>query len=157
MGDAERPDVKAPVKPLVEEDGAEYAALGLLGSTLYVKTDENAPNHKIISIDLNNPRREAWKTVIPEAKDAMRIATLFIGQIVVEYLSDVQSRLAVFDAAGRPQGEIALPDAGSVTGVGGQRSGRIFFEFSSPLSADGVPLQPAGRQGRRIRSAKRAD
>ena len=133
MGDAERPDVKAPVKPLVEDGGAEYTALGQLGSTLYVRTDENAPNRKIISIDLNNPRREAWKTVIPEAKDAMRIATLFIGQIVVEYLSDVQSRLAVFDAAGRPQGEIALPDAGSVTGVGGQRSGRIFFEFSSPL------------------------
>src|SRR5918992_770140 len=133
MGDPARPDVKAPVKPVVEDDGAEYTALGYAGSTLYVKTDENAPNRKIIAIDLRNPRRETWKTVIPETKDAIRIASLFTGQLVVEYLSDVQSRLALFDTAGRPQGEIALPDAGSVTGLGGQRSGRIFFEFTSPL------------------------
>jgi prolyl oligopeptidase len=133
MGDPARPDVKAPVKPLVEDDGAEYTALGYAGSTLYVKTDENAPNRKIIAIDLRDPRRETWKTVIPEAKDAIRIANLFTGQLVVEYLSDVQSRLAVFDTAGRPQGEIPLPDAGSITGLGGQRSGRIFFEFTSPL------------------------
>ena len=133
MGDPERPDVKAPVKPLVEDDGAEYTALGYVGSTLYVKTDENAPNRKIIAIDLRNPRRETWKTLIPEAKDAIRIASFFGERIVIEYLSDVQSRLAVFDTAGRAQGEIALPDAGSVTGLGGQRSGRIFFEFTSPL------------------------
>jgi prolyl oligopeptidase len=133
MGDAEQPDVTAPVKPLVEDDGAEYAALGQLGSTLYVKTDENAPNGKIIAIDLRNPRRETWKTVIPEGKDAIRIASLFGEGIVVEYLSDVQSRLAVFDRSGQPQSEIPLPDAGSITGVGGQRSGRIFFTFTSPL------------------------
>lgn len=133
MGDPERPDVRAAVKPLVEDDGAEYSALGQLGSTLYVKTDENAPNGKIVSIDLRNPRRETWKTVIPEAKDAIRIASLFGEGIVVEYLSDVQSRLALFDRSGRQQSQIPLPDAGSITGVGGQRSGRIFFTFTSPL------------------------
>ena len=133
MGDPERPDVRAPVKPLVEDDGAEYAALGHIGPTLYVKTDENAPNGKIIGIDLRNPRRATWKTVIPESKDAMRIASVFAEGIVVEYLSDVQSRLAIYDRSGVPQSEIPLPAVGSITGLGGQRSGRIFFTFTSPL------------------------
>ena len=155
MGDPERPDVKAPVKPLVEADGAEYTALGHLGPTLYVKTDENAPNGKIIAIDLRNPRRETWRTVIPEAKDAIRIASVFGEGIVVEYLSDVQSRLAVFDRSGQPQSEIPLPDAGSITGVGGQRSGRIFFTFTSPLYQPTL-FQYNPRTARSPRSNRRA-
>lgn len=133
LGDPQKPDVRAAVKPLAETDGTDYSVLASVGPVVYVRTDDGAPNRRIIAIDLRDPRREAWKTVVPEAKDAMRIASYFTGRLVVEYLSDVQSRLALFDLDGRSQGEIKLPDAGSVTGVGGQRSGRIFFEFTSPL------------------------
>jgi prolyl oligopeptidase len=88
----------------------------------------------VIAIDTRDPRREAWKTVVPEATEAIRLVGFYAEQLVVEYLSDAQSRLAVFDrASGRPQGEIALPDAGTITGMGGQRSGYVFYEFTSPL------------------------
>jgi prolyl oligopeptidase len=133
LGDPQQPNVRAPMKPLVEDEGSEYTALGSLGPLVYVKTDENAPNRKIIAIDTRDPRRETWKTVVPEGKDAIRFVGFYAERFVVEYLSDVQSRLAVFDRNGQPQGEIPLPDAGSITGLGGQRSGYIFYEFTSPL------------------------
>lgn len=133
LGDPQKPDVRAAVKPVAENDGTDYTVLGSAGAVVYVRTDDGAPNRRVIAIDLRDPRREAWKTVIPEAKDAIRFASYFGGRLVVEYLSDVQSRLAVFDLDGRAQGEIPLPDAGSISGLGGQRSGRIFFEFTSPL------------------------
>ena len=133
LGDPHQPDVRAPMKPLVEEDGAEYTALGNLGPLVYVKTDDNAPNRKIVAIDTRDPRREAWKTVVPEGKDAIRFVGFYAERFVVEYLSDVQSRLAIFDRTGRSESEIPLPDAGSVVGLGGQRSGYVFYEFTSPL------------------------
>ena len=133
FGDPEKPDVRAAVKPLAENPGMDYTVLGSVGPIVYVRTDDAAPNRRIIAIDLREPRREAWKTVVPEGKEAMRFASLFGGRLAVEYLADVQSRLALFDLEGRSQGEIPLPDVGSVTAVGGQRSGRIFFHFTSPL------------------------
>ena len=133
LGDPVQPDVRAPMKPLADEDGAEYTALGHLGPIVYVKTDDSAPNRKIIAIDTRDPRREVWKTVVPEGKDAIRFVGFYAERFVVEYLSDVQSRLAVFDRTGRAHGEIPLPDAGSVVALGGQRSGYVFYEFTSPL------------------------
>jgi prolyl oligopeptidase len=134
LGDPQQPDVSAAVKPLVENEATEYTALGHLGPLIYVKTDDQAPNRKIIAIDARDPRREAWKTIVPEGRDAIRAVGFYAEHLVVEYLSDVQSRLALFDRkSGQAQGEIALPDAGAVTGIGGQRSGYIFYEFTSPL------------------------
>ena len=134
LGNARRPNVRAAVKPLVEEDGKEYWPLGNDGPLLYVRSDDGASNRRIIGIDMREPRRAAWKTLVPEAKDAIRFADFIAGRIVVEYLTDAQSRLALFDAAGRPRGDIALPEAGSIVGLDGrQASGTIYYEFTSPL------------------------
>ena len=156
LGDPQQPDVRAAVKPLAETDGAEYTALGHVGPLIYVKTDDGAPNRKIVAIDARDPRREAWRTVVPEGKEPIRFVGFYADHLLVEYLSDVQSRLALFDRrTGQPQGEISLPDTGSVSGIGGQRSGYIFYEFSSPLhrptlfaydpkTRQSLPFEPPG-------------
>jgi prolyl oligopeptidase len=134
LGDARRPNVRAAVKPVVEDDGREYWPMGNDGPVLFVRTDEGASNRKIIGIDVRDPRRAAWKTLVPESKDAIRFADFIAGRFVVEYLSDAQTRLALFDAAGRPRGDIALPEAGSLVALEGrQSSNTIFYEFTSPL------------------------
>ena len=46
------------------------------------------------------------------------------GRIVAQYLVDVQSRLLLFDLDGTPQGEIALPGAGTVGGSADARTRR---------------------------------
>ena len=133
LGDPQKPEVGAVVTPLAENDSMDYTVLGSAGPVVYVRTDDAAPNRRIIAIDVRDPRREAWRTVVPEAKEAIGFASYFTGRLAVEYLSDVQSRLALFGVDGRPQGDIPLPDVGSITAVGGHRSGRILFEFTSPL------------------------
>ena len=134
LGDPLRPNMRAAVKPLVDEESAEYWPLGNAGPVVFVRTDEDASNRKIIAIDLRDPRRAAWKTVVPEGKDAMRFSDLIADRIVIEYLSDAQTRLALFDRAGKPRGEIALPEPGAIMGLQGrERAGPIFYEFTSPL------------------------
>jgi prolyl oligopeptidase len=133
LGRPRAPQIDAPVKPLLEADDAEYAPIGNKGATLYLRTDKDAPNRKIVTLDINNPTA-ARRTVVPERKDAIESVAVVGERIVAHYLADVQSRLAVFDLDGGAVGEVALPGAGSVTEIRGrQDSPDVWYSFSSPL------------------------
>ena len=135
LGAPLRPTVSAPVKPVVEEDGAEYAPFGNTGSMLLVRSDRDAPNRKVLGIDLAHPDPASWKTLVPEQKEALETVA-FLGQrIVGEYLVDVQSRVRIYQADGRPDGDLTLPGTGVLAGVGGREdSPTLFYAFTSPLS-----------------------
>jgi prolyl oligopeptidase len=134
MGDPKTPNVSAPVKPVVEEDGAEHSVIGNVGSVFYVRTDRDAPNRKLVTIDLADPERSAWKTVLPEAKESLETVALIGGRIVAEHLVDVQSRVTLYGLDGKPDGELPLPGAGTLAGLSGREDApTIFFGFSSPL------------------------
>ena len=78
----------------------------------YLRSDKDAPNRKIIAVDLDESRPAAWKTIVPERKEAIENVAVIGGRIVAQYLVDVQSRLLLFDLDGTPQGEVAVPGAG---------------------------------------------
>lgn len=134
LGDPKAPNIGAPVKPVVEEDGAEHAPFGNVGSVVYVRTDRDTPNRKVIAIDLTDPARSKWKTIVPEAKESIETVSLIGGRIVAEYIVDVQSRVRLFDLAGTPHGELPLPGTGTLAGLSGREDApTIYYGFSSPL------------------------
>jgi len=135
LGDPMRPNVGAPVRPLIEEDGAEFAVFGNAGPVLYLRTDREAPNRKVVAVDLAHPAQADWKTIVPEAKQAIENVSLIGGRIVAQYLVDVQSRVALFGLDGSAQGDLPLPGTGAVIGIEGREdSPEIFYSFTSPLS-----------------------
>ncbi|HEY1755458.1 MAG TPA: prolyl oligopeptidase family serine peptidase [Bryobacteraceae bacterium] len=148
LGDPMRPSITAPIRPLVEEDDAEFAVFGNAGPVFYLRSDHAAPNRKVMAIDLAHPAQADWKTVVPEAKQAIESVSLIGGRIVAQYLVDVQSRVALFGLDGSPQGDLALPGTGTVAGIEGREdSPEIFYAFSSPLSPTTVYLyDPASKQ-----------
>jgi prolyl oligopeptidase len=148
LGDPRKPNVAAPVKPLVEDDDAEFNAFGNEGPVLFVRTDRAAPNRKVIAIDVRNPAPSAWKTIVPEGKEAIEAMKVASDRIVVQYLVDVQSRLSLFTLDGSPAGEVTLPGAGTVAGLGGRKdSAELFYAFSSPLVPTTVfAYDPAARR-----------
>jgi prolyl oligopeptidase len=134
LGESKSPNVAAPVKPLIEADDAEFAAFGNIGSVLYMRTDKDTPNRKVIAVDVYHPAPADWKTIVPEAKESIEAVSLIGGRIVAQYLVDVQSRLSLFGVDGTPQGDVTLPGTGTITGTGGrQDASEIFYGFSSPL------------------------
>lgn len=134
LGDPKRPAIGAPVRPLIESDGAEFAVFGNQGSVLYLRTDQNSPKRKVIAVDIARPAPADWKTIIPERGEAIESVALIGGRIVAQYLVDVQSRLMLFGIDGAAQGEVPLPGSGTVVEVyGRQDSSEIFYSFSSPL------------------------
>jgi prolyl oligopeptidase len=134
LGDPRHPNIRSSVRPIVERDDAEFAPIGNRGSVVLVRSDLNAPNRKIVAIDLAHPEPAAWKIVVPEAAQAIEQAAFIGGRIVCGYLVDVESRLSLFDANGRPEGTIELPAAGTVSAVSGREdTPEIFYTFTSPL------------------------
>lgn len=106
---------------------------GVLGGRLILQTDWQAPQGRIFSVDPARPGPENWQELVPE-RDGAVIRTVFgaAGRLFVEYLENVQSRLAVFDLTGREVGEVRLPTIGTVDGIRGRwEEDEVFFTFSS--------------------------
>ena len=134
LGTPLAPAIAAAVKPIVELDDAEYAPIGNSGSTIFLRTDLDAPNRRIVAYDLQHPGRDPWPTIVPEATDAIEDVRIVGGRIVAHYLVDVQSRLRLFGLDGKPQGDVMLPGVGAVgTLAGRQDSPEIWYSFSSPV------------------------
>jgi prolyl oligopeptidase len=139
LGDPLAPDVVAPVSPLFEANDAEYAPIENKGSTLYLRSDKDAPNRKVIAVDLNRRGSDKPRTVVSEGLETLDSVRVIGDRIVGLYLVDVQSRLKLFDLHGQPQGEIPLPGAGSVGEIAGRTDEPgIWYNFSSPLAPSTV-------------------
>lgn len=132
LQDPKQPKVQGEVVRLVDVLEASYNVIGNDGSTLFVLTDLDAPRNKVIAIDLKNPDRANWKTLVPESKDVISSASYIGGKFVVNYMQDAKSVLAVFAKDGSSLGHIALPGIGNVAGISGREDeSEMFFSFTS--------------------------
>ncbi|MCC7196076.1 MAG: S9 family peptidase [Gemmatimonadaceae bacterium] len=134
LGDPLKPNISAPIRALYEGDDAEYAPLGIVGATIYLRTDRGAPNRKVVAADLAHPEPARWRTVVPEREHAIEAASITKDRIVVQTLVDVKSRLALWTFEGREVGEVALPGVGTVAGASTRQDARdIYYAFTSFL------------------------
>ncbi len=139
LGNAAAPNVKAPVKPVIETDDAEFAPIGNRGSVVFLRSDKDAKNRKVIGVDLQNPAPAAWKTIVPEQPQSLETVAVIGGRVVAQYLVDVQSKLRLFGLDASDQGEIALPGIGTVGGVSGREDAPdVWYTFTSPLTPSTV-------------------
>ncbi len=104
----------------------------VVGDTLYLLTNWQAPRFRLFAVDVRHPERERWKQLIPETDAVLNQVALVRGKIVALYTKDASSRVAVHGADGRKIRDIALPALGTVTGISGRHDeDEAFFDFSS--------------------------
>jgi len=70
------------LKPIVNGMKARFSG-GVGGDRLFLLTDWNAPNGRVLSIDLRHSERVNWKEIIPESGDAILNTELLGGHIAV--------------------------------------------------------------------------
>lgn len=111
----------------------EHFPLGFAGHTLFVRTQDGAPNWRIVAIDLRPGGTQ--RTVVPEGPEPMVDATLTVDRLVVNVLHDVKSRLLLYAHDGTPAGEVTLPAPGSVLWmIANPTLSEMFFFFASTLT-----------------------
>lgn len=117
---------------LIDNFENEYSFMGNEGSKFYFKSDVKAPKKCILVIDVAHPEKENWKTIVPEADEAMESAGMVGDYIVVEYLKDAKSQVKLFDLDGKFVREVEFPGIGTASGFGGKRThDTTFYSFSS--------------------------
>ncbi len=123
-------------KPVLMAFDAEYQVVGTAGNSLVIKTDKDAPNGRLISVDIDASALANWKTVVPESRDALQRASAVGGRYVLQYLHDASSVVRVYAADGQPVRDVALPGVGTTTGFGGHaNSTETFFSYGSLINA----------------------
>lgn len=126
-------DVQAggPLRPIVDDVDAEFRPF-IRGDHLYLWTNWNAPNWRILSVDLRDPARNKWKEIVTESKWPIDGATGAAGRLFVNYLEDVQAHVKQYDPSGKFLGDMKLPGIGSVFGPSGRWAGdEAFFYYTS--------------------------
>jgi len=125
-------DTNAPFTHLVEHDIASFIPIDNIGSTVYMRTDLDAPRGRVVAIDLNHPAKENWKEIIPQKAEVIDGVSLVNDELVVTYMRDAHHGLLLFKLDGSFDREIALPAIGTVGGTSGQRGDReMFYSFTS--------------------------
>ncbi len=113
----ERADASA--RPLATDWDGLYTYIGARADTLYFTTTAGAPNGQVLALDIAQPQRARWRTIVPEAREALTQATLVGGQVFAHYLKDAHSIVRLHREDGAPAGEVRLPGLGTVTGFRG--------------------------------------
>jgi prolyl oligopeptidase len=125
-------DPNAPILRLIDTADATYAPIDNDGTLFWLLTTLDAPNGKVISIDLKNPGREHWKTVIPESTNKLSDISIVDNTFIANYLADAQSLVELRRLDGTLIERLALPAIGTAYGFSGRREDtETFYQFSN--------------------------
>jgi prolyl oligopeptidase len=128
--DLQTPD--SPVVELISEFEASYSFIDNDGSIFWFRSDLDAPRGRVIAIDINNPARENWQEIIPQADETLESVGLLNNQFVADYLKDARSSIKIFNLDGSFVREVELPGIGSAGGFNGKRyDTETFYSFTS--------------------------
>lgn len=105
-----------------------------------VLTALNAPNNRLMALDLKNPTIENWVEIVPEDKDAVLTgATLMGNELLLSYEKDAVAQVRRYTIDGTRLEDVALPGIGTV-GVSASHKypGEAYISFTSFTSPSSV-------------------
>jgi len=116
-----------------------------IGKELYILTNHQAPNWRLIGVDIRHPEEANWREILPEREQVLIGTKLAGGHLVAEHLVDAKSQVKVYDYNGTMLRELSLPGIGSVGEIQGTKDDKVaFYSFTSythPTSIYSLDLQ----------------
>ncbi|MDA8685959.1 prolyl oligopeptidase family serine peptidase [Robiginitalea sp.] len=123
---------------IVDHEDSDTSVIENLGSTLYLLTNLNAPNQKIVTVNASDPTPAHWVDLIPETEHVLSPNTGG-GYFFAEYMVNAISKVLQYDYSGNLIREVELPGVGSVSGFGGKKEEQEFYfnftNYSTPATA----------------------
>lgn len=104
--------------PIIDSLIGTYSFIDSKDNILWFYTTENAPNGKIVNLEVKNGSF-VWNEVISESKKAIRSANILNSSFVINYLEDTFSQISVFDLSGKFISKLSLPSKGTISGFSG--------------------------------------
>lgn len=107
------------------------------GSQLFMVTNLNAPNKKVVTVDASNPTPDNWVDVIPETNEVLTVS-VGGGYLYAHYMVDAISKVKQYHYDGSFVREIKLPGLGTASGFGSKKEEKTnyfyFTNYNTPYS-----------------------
>ncbi len=111
---------------------ADLQVIDNIDNHLYILTNDDAPNWRLVAVDIFRPTHEHWSEILPETKYLLRNVHFAGGKLLAEYLVDARSELYCFNLSGKDKQSVKLPGLGSMGALEGRKGDPYaFYSFSS--------------------------
>lgn len=119
------------IRRLVDNYEKNHSVIDNEGDKLFLYTNLDAPNGKVVTTDFNNTLPSKWVDLIPETENVLSPSTGG-GKIFANYLKDATSFIQQYDKAGNLERTVELPDVGSAGGFGAKNDDTVlYYSFTS--------------------------
>ncbi|MCE2773411.1 MAG: prolyl oligopeptidase family serine peptidase [Bacteroidetes bacterium] len=125
----------SPFTVVISEHKDDYGVLDIIDDKMIIRTNNEAPNFKLVEVDVKNIAKTNWKTIIPESKNMMSGISMAGNAYIVHYLVDVKSQLMMYDKTGKELGSLPTPEMCSVSELSADRKDSLVFIGLSTFTA----------------------
>ena len=131
-------DPKSPFVTVQKDTDSDTSVIDNVGSKLYLVTNRNAPNKKVVTVDASSPGPENWKDLIEETQNVLR-ASKGGGYIFANYMENAVSAIKQYSYDGTLVREVVLPGVGSAGGFGAKKQDTsLYYSFTNYLTPGSI-------------------
>ncbi len=116
---------------IVDNFDNDHSVIDSENNLLFIVTNFNAANKKVVSTKFDKVAQENWVDLIPETEHVLNITTGG-GYFFAEYMKDAVSMVLQYDNKGNQIREITLPGIGSSGGFNGKKEDKsLYYSFTN--------------------------
>jgi prolyl oligopeptidase len=128
----------APLVEILGHTNSDSNIIENVGSKLYIMTNLDAPNQKIVTVDASSPSPENWVDFIPETKNVLSPSTGG-GYFFANYMVDAVSKVLQYNYDGKLIREVELPGVGSVGGFSAKKDDKeLYYSFTNYVTPGSI-------------------
>ena len=119
------------IKPIVNDYNSNTSLIHNIGNKLFLVTDYNTPNKKVVTVNYNDLDVSKWNDFIPETEFVLNISKAG-GYFFARYMIDAISKVYQLDYNGKLIREIELPGIGTASGFNAKKNDKeLYFSFTN--------------------------
>lgn len=125
----------APIQTIVSGFDNDYSIIDSKDGKLFIVTNLNAPNKKLVAVDeANITDKNAWTDVIAETENVLDLSKAG-GYFFAHYMKDAVSVVKQFDYSGKMVREIQLPGLGTASGFDDKKDAKeLYYSFTNYIT-----------------------
>ena len=124
----------SPIVPVVTDFEKNHYIAHTEDNTLFIYTNLDAPNGRLVKVDAADPVPGNWLDVISERPEPLSVGTAG-GYFFAQYLKDALAYIEQVDTEGKLVRTVDLPGSGTVGGFGGKwEDETLYYTFTSYIN-----------------------
>ena len=123
--------LKSPLLKVDEDYNTDSYLLDAIKDNLYIVTNSNAPNKRVVKVNAKDPQERNWKDFILETEYVL-LPSSGGGYFYARYIVNVMTKVIQYDFKGNSMGEIKLPGIGTARGWNGKMEDEtLYYSFTN--------------------------